>query len=126
MLIGSGWVCLSCLFHVELSVALPSGITCCFLSCPTWPERASLTLPLKGVPGGDCWLCSTWLWVCSRESRKTEHCAPVPGVSALGQVCSSCSGGFTKSQDLGKCLDGDSEPVLSQALSSTAGPHPKA
>lgn len=53
MLIGSGWVCLSCLFHVELSVALPSGITCCFLSCPPWPERASLTLPLKGVPGGD-------------------------------------------------------------------------
>lgn len=53
MLIGPGWVCLSCLFHVELSVALPSGITCCFLSCPTWPERASLTLPLKGVPGGD-------------------------------------------------------------------------
>lgn len=113
MLIGSGWVCLSCLFHLELSMALPSGFTSCFLSCPTWPERTSFTLPLKGV------LCSTWLPSAAGEVEK---------LSTMHQflVRSSCSGGFTKGQVLGKCLDGDSEPFLCQPLSSAAGPHSKA
>lgn len=113
--------------HVEFSVALPSGINYLLLPLMSHMARKSFTHPAtQGCAWWRlCWLCSTWLWVCSRESRKTEHCAPVPGASAPGQVCSSCSGGFTKSQDLGKCLDGDSEPVFSQPLSSAAGPHPK-
>lgn len=114
VLMGSDWVCLSCLFYLELSVTLPSGFTSCFLSCPTWPERASLTLPLTGGPGGD----SAGSAVPGSESAagKTEKLSTMLRFLVC-QLQGRCDPPVLvalpkKGQDLGKCLDGDSEPVL--------------
>lgn len=51
--VGSGWAWQTCLFYLELSMALPSRLTSCLLSCPTCPERAPLTLSFKDVSDGD-------------------------------------------------------------------------